>query len=146
MVFIDTTRPDRELRPGWDLWEVTSFTSGKSRKGDAMFTVKLARVSDLNEQIQDTIMLEGLGWGLGKQKLGAFLPPGFKGDVDPIGFTGRRVWVETGIETYKDKNGADRQSLKPVPSGKHAGYQQENDPPPGMTAPAPAAEDPFSVF
>jgi hypothetical protein len=143
MVHIDMTQPDREMRPGVDLWEIVKCNPDRSSKGDPMLKIELARVSDPSDRVSDNIMLAGKGWGIGKAKLGALLDPGFNGDLDPLDFVERRLWVETGVEDYVSKAGKPGQALRVLIAGlKHAGYQRENDPPPGHSAPPPVADAP----
>lgn len=137
MVHIDTTQPDRTLVPGTDLWAIKSCEEGKSSKGDAMLTLKLARVSNPGDHIYDTIMLAGAGWPVGKRKLGALLPAGFKGEFDVLELIGRRLWLSTGIESYQ---GRDRLRVL-IADLKFAGMQPEGMVPPGCALPAePEAE------
>ena len=77
------------------------------------------------------VMLAGGGWGIGKRKLAALLEPGFSGELDPLDLVGKRLWVSTGIETYEGK---DRLKVM-IDELKHAGYQREDDVPPGCVAP-----------
>ena len=136
MVYVDTTQPDRELRPGVDLWRVIACEEKTSRSGDAMLNLKLAREEDQGDHVYDVVMLEGKGRGIGIQKLRAFLPDGFKGELDPVSLIGARVWADMSIEEYQGK-----QSLKVDIGGlKHAGYQRADDPPDGRDAP-PKDED-----
>lgn len=101
-----------------------------------MLALKLSRVSEPSDCMYDNIMLEGGGWPIGKQKLAAFLDPGFKGDLDPISLVGVRVWAETGINEHKGK-----QRLAVIIEGlKHGGYQRAEDPPPGKSVPEPVVE------
>lgn len=133
MVNIDMNAPDRDMNPGVDLWRIESCVTARSSKGDAMLKLELARVSDPDSRIKDNIMLAGNGWGIGKQKLGAFVAGDFSGDFDPLDLVGKRVWVETIIKdwTYDGKSG---QRLEVDINGlKHGGYQVE----------PPKGKDPF---
>ncbi len=132
MVHIDTTKPDRVLNPGTDLWEVIEAKEGKSSKGDAMLKLKLARVSDPQDHLFENIMLAGAGWGIGKKKLGALVPAGFKGDLDPLDLIGRRLWVSTGVETFE---GQDRLRVM-INDLKYAGLQPAEMVPEGCSLPA----------
>lgn len=139
MVQIDMNEPDRDLNPGIDLWSVIASSEERASSGNKMIKLKLARVSHPNEHLFDNIMLSGGGWPIGKGKLQALLPADFKGDLDPLDFIGRRLWVATGVETY---NGRD--SLKVmIDQLKHKGYQREDDVPPGCVVPEEHDEIPF---
>lgn len=138
MVHIDTTRPDRVLVPGIDLWEIKEAGSDKSSKGDAMLKLKLFRVSDPSDHIYDNVMLAGAGWPVGKKKLGALLPVGFNADVDPLLFIGRRLWVATGVEQYKG-----RDQLKVlIAELRCGGMQPAGEVPPGKALPVEPEADP----
>ena len=144
MVYIDTNKPDRELIPGVDLWEVIQCSHSRSQAGTDMLKLKFARVSNSSDHLFDNIMLDGGGWSIGKQKLAALVDPGFAGDIDPLDFVGRRLWLETGVQEYTKKDGGKGQSLKVLIEGlKHAGYQREDDPPPGKSVPAKTDAEEF---
>jgi len=129
MVHIDLNAPDPRLTPGVDLWEIRECNRKDSRGGTPMLALKLARVSDPTQHMYDNIMLAGGGWGIGKRKLGAFLPADFAGEFDPLDLIGTQVWVETEIQTYEGK---DRLAVN-VNGLKHGGYQRADDPPAGKT-------------
>ena len=131
-------KPDRERKPGIDLWEVMQAEETKSRAGDAMFKMKYKRVSDPSAHIYDNVMLAGGGWGIGKQKLAALgVANDFKGEIDPLDFVGKRVWISTGVSTWEGKD-----NLKPITEGlKMAGYQPEEMVPEGHTLPEPPKAD-----
>lgn len=134
MVNVDMTQPDRKLVPGIDLWEIKEAADEKSSKGDGMLSLKLFRVSNPSDHIYDNIMLAGAGWPVGKKKLGALLPPNYKGNLDPLGLIGVRLWVSTGVEAYK---GQDRLRVL-IADLKFAGLQPAADVPPGCALPAEA--------
>lgn len=110
MADIDTDKPaeqsDRKpLAAGIDLWQIKTAKESKSEKSGAnMFTVELNRVSMLAQKypdrVTDYIMLEGGGWGIGKEKLMAVLGGPFKGKLDALDLVNKRVWLSTGIEKY----------------------------------------------
>lgn len=135
MVQIDMNKPDRDLTPGVALWVVKECSAGTSRKGDRMLKLKLARVEDETSHMYDNAMLEGGGWGIGKKKLGAFVPADFAGDFDPQSIVGERFWVCTTIRTYegKDSLSVDHETLR------HGGYQRADEVPPGCKLPEPGA-------
>lgn len=139
MVHVDMNQPGADLRPGIDLWVVREATSKESRRGDAMINLRLARVRGGTGTLYDNIMLEGNGWGIGKSKLGAFLPPDFSGDLDPLDFVGRRLWAETVVKTGErgDKLEVNIKGLK------HGGYQPAEDVPPGESLPDDDGDTPF---
>lgn len=139
MVHIDTTQPDRVLVPGVDLWEIKEAREDKSTKGDPMLSLKLFRVSNPADHIYDTIMLAGAGWPVGKKKLGALVPAGFNGDLDPLDLIGRRLWASTGIETYQ---GRDRLRVL-IGDLKFAGLQPAEMVPPGCALPDGGDPVPF---
>jgi len=143
MVHIDMTKTGRDLSPGTDLWRVDQCAYRTSRKGDGMLEVKLQRVSNDADSILDWIMLEGGGWDIGKSKLIAFgVGSDYKGDLDPLSFVGRRLWVATTINSYQDKDGNPRESLRvDINELAHSGYQAEDDVPTGCTPPAAAPDD-----
>lgn len=133
MVYIDTTRPGRELSPGIDLWAIRECVAKRSRKGDNMLAIKFERVSDSGDHLYENVMLEGAGWEIGKEKLAALLEPGFKGDLDPLALIGRRLWVSTTVREYEGKSSL---SVN-IDELRHKGLQREEDVPPGCTPPPP---------
>lgn len=137
MVNVDMNRPDRDLNPGVDLWEVMKSEATNSRAGDAMIRLKLFRVSDPAAHLFDNIMLAGGGWGIGKSKLVALgVSENFRGDLDPLDFVGRRVWVSTGVDSYEGKD-----RLKVMIDGlRYSGYQPADQVPPGCVAPEPESD------
>lgn len=157
MADIDTDKPveqsdRRKLVPGIDLWQIVTAQETKSEKsGAAMFKIALNRVSSMRQkypdQVIDYIMLEGGGWGIGKEKLMAVLGGPFKGKLDALDLVNRRVWISTGTETYKTvdkKTGemVEREKLKvlvtdPKQSNGFAwcGIQHEKNVPAGCALP-----------
>ena len=142
MVHIDMNKPDRELTPAVDLWEIVECVATRSAKGDEMLSVKFARVENTSDHMYDNVMLEGNGWGIGKQKLAALVGPTFAGDLDPLSLVGQRYWVETAVREYQGKSSlsVNIEGLKP------AGLQRADDPPPGKTAPQPVPEHDDTPF
>ncbi len=142
MVHIDLNKPDRELKPGVDLWEIMKASVEKSRNGDDMIKLKMFRVRSPEDHLYDNIMLAGGGWGIGKKKLGALLKEGFNAELDPLDLIGKNIWVSLGIEAYKGK---DRLKVL-IDELKFAGFQPEDQVPAGCKAPEPtpsADEVPF---
>lgn len=92
---------DLGVRPGIDLWRVAFAKEGPSAKGNNQFTLTLERCSDRNDQMKAWIPLQGNARFTGKKQLSAFLPAGFKGDVEAEDLIGTKVWVETVAETFK---------------------------------------------
>ena len=141
MVHIDMNKAGREMNPGIDLWEIQKVELKTSRKGDQMLGVQFFRVSNTDDVVFDNIMLGGAGWGLGKSKLAALVPAGFAGDLDPLDLHGKRLWLSTGVESYKNKEGKTRERLSvQIDDLKCAGYQPEDDVPEGCEAP-PTGDD-----
>ena len=163
MVYIDTDKPAdsyerRPMRPGIDLWDIVKCEQAHSQKSGAqMLKLELVRTSQANDKSQDRIyeivMLEGPGWAIGKEKLVAMLGGAFKGDFDPLELVGRRVWLNTVVETYKGvdkKTGevVDREKLKvfvadPKSAADFAwcGIQNEKNVPAGCSL--PGTDTPF---
>ena len=135
MVFIDLSKPDEALKPGIDLWSILGCEEAKSRGGDQMLKIKFSRDSDPSCHLYDIIMLEGAGWGIGKQKLAALLGKGFSGELDTIDLLQKRIWVNVVVDTYDSK---DRLKVG-IEELAFAGYQPESQVPPGKTAPEPVA-------
>ena len=140
MVRIDLNKADASLIAGIDAWEVIDCEVRYSKAGDQMLGMKFARISDRGDYMFDILMLEGPGWGLGKQKLAALLGDGFDGDIEVDEFRGKQVWIAAKVEEYNGKS-----SLKPDIRGslKNAGMQAIEDVPPGCEAPEPPTEAPF---
>lgn len=134
---LDMTRPDRDLTPGVDLWQVHDAKEATSKKGSSMIETEFARVSDPSEKIKDYILVSGDGWSMGKRKLTALgVPPTHTGTFNPSSLIERRVWLATTVTEYQGKS----KLQVDINELKFAGYQPENDPPAGKTAPAPVAE------
>lgn len=126
MVYVDL---DSQFTPGIDLWEVVEsrYTRGKDGTGEPRFALKFQRVSNRADELFDNLMMGGAGKRIGAAKLAVFVGEHFKGEVDPISFVGRRVWIETTIEQY---NGEPQLKVN-IGGLKHKGYQREEDVPPG---------------
>ena len=133
MVYVDMTKQSgRTLTPGIDLWEVMSIEAGTSSAGDPKLEPKFRRVSNHADHMYDTIMLDGPGWDIGRPKMDALgVPETHKGDLDELGLIGKRVWIYTGVDTYKGKD-----KLKPlIEELTHKGYQPLADVPVGCVMP-----------
>lgn len=142
MIDIDMNRPDRDLSPGIDLWEVAKAEATTSAGQVPMLSVAFFRCSDPGQRMYDNVMLAGNGWGIGKSKLVALgVAADFKGKLDPLDFVGRRVWLSTGVDVYQGKA-----RLKVLIADlKHSGYQPADMVPEGCTAPAVASDDADSL-
>lgn len=139
MVYIDTQKADSSLTPSTEAWEVLDCNERFSQGGDQMLSLKFCKLSDPREHLFDMIMLEGRGWGIGKQKLVALLGEGFQGELSSTDLIHTRLWIATKVEEFNGKS-----SLKPdIKRLKNAGYQAIEDVPPGCVAPEPPAPDPF---
>lgn len=145
MVEIDMNKePTDSMLTGIHLWEVKGCKSERSSKGDPMLTVTLRTFNQENEyELVDRIMLAGNGWALGKPKLIALgMEPTFKGDLDPLDFIGRKVWLATHVEEREAlaTRGANagkmmtfRNMRVDVSQLTHKGYQPEALVPQGAT-------------
>lgn len=132
MAHIDMNRPDESCKPGVDLWKIVECTEKYARSsGNKMLALKMHRASGEPGTVYDNIMLEGGGWGIGKAKLAALLPADFNDELDPLSFVGRKLWVETSVEST---SGKDRLRVN-IAGLKHNGFQAEEDVPPGHVAP-----------
>jgi len=128
---------------GVHLWEVLKCEEAESRNKDPMFKVEASRVTG-DGRFYDTIMLAGPGWGIGKAKLKALgVEDDFEGELDPLDLIGKHFWCSTGLETYTNKEGKQRQKLKAlIDELEHCGYQHVSNVPPGCEAPT-RADTPF---
>lgn len=142
-----TREPESGLLLGTYLWEVCGAKVERSSKtGEYMLVLKLKCGE---HELTDRAMLGGGGWGIGRKKLIALgLKPDFKGNLDPVEFIGRRVWVATvkgewqGIDK---KTGAPRTFTKmevDINQLDLAGYQAEQNVPAGATLPETAGMGP----
>lgn len=132
MVHIDMNKPDASLLAGVDLWQIMTCTATVSGSGDQMLKLKFQRVSDPKAHLYDNVMLEGRGWGIGRQKCGALLSPDFSGDLDPLDLVGAQLWVETKVEEYQGK----KRLAVDIKGLKHGGFQRREDVPKGKELPA----------
>lgn len=147
MVRIDTDKPADQparapLTPGVDLWQVAKAEETTSAKSGAqMLKLEMHRVSTLTQKypdrVFDNVMLEGGGWGIGKEKLMALLGGPFKGDLDVLDLLNKRVWLSTGIETYDGKDRLKVLVSDPKASNGFAwcGIQHEKNVPAGHALP-----------
>lgn len=143
MIDIDLEAPNPSLEAGVDIWQVDEAKSDKSkRSGDPMIVLKLSRVRRSSDKIVDRIMLAGGGYDMGKQKLAAFLAPGYKGKLNLADLRNVRVYANTVVTSFE---GRSKLEVKPANGLPNAGYLQwsEGGPvPPGYTAPS-VDETPF---
>ena len=127
---------------GVNLWEVRACRSDRSQAGDPKLVVEFAAVG-VDIKLTDHIMLGGKGWGIGKEHLIALgVAPGFSGNLDPLDFIGRKVWLATHVEerealATKGPNAGKMQTFRnlrvDINQLGHKGYQAEADVPPGAT-------------
>lgn len=136
IIEVDLTAPNPSLEPGVDLWQVDEAKSDKSKRtGDPMIVLKLSRVRRSTDKVTDRIMLAGGGYDMGQQKLGAFVPPGFKGKLNLVDLRNARVYANTEVTSFE---GRSKLEVKPRDGLPHAGYAPfiEGGPvPPGYVAP-----------
>ena len=128
MAHIDMTRPDREFKPGIDIWVVKTADEKQSSNGNNMFSIRFVRESDPSDSLFDNIMLESRGWPIGKRRLQALgVAPDHSGELHANALVGKRVFLATHVTNYRgeDRLQVDRDGLT------HAGYQPISNPPDG---------------
>lgn len=138
MVDLNMNRPAAgRCEPGVHLAYVETAEVKHSSNGDWAIVVTLKRSDDGAQITRDWIMLEGPGWGMGKEKLTALgVPRNFEGDFDAGSLAGKRVWVAVETREYTKKDGTIGQGLSvDIKQLKYNGYQPMDDPPPGCTVP-----------
>ena len=95
------------LEPGRYHVEVTNALEKRSQAGDLMWRLTLQDLSSRNT-VDDVVMLEGAGKGMGIGKLSAL---GITREMLPVEahqLVGRRVFVTVKHETYQDRSGNDK--------------------------------------
>lgn len=157
MVEIDMNKEPTDGMPvGINLWEVRRCQADKSQSGDQKLVIEFASIGTQDPvKLIDHLMLAGRGWGLGKEHLIALgVPAGFTGNLDPLDFIGRKVWLATHVEERPGIATKGPNAGKPITyrnlkvdinALKHKGYQAEADVPAGVTVPgmAPDEASPF---
>ena len=136
--------PESGLLVGINLWEVRDCKPDRSQAGDPKLAFKF-KCGEV--ELQDSAMLVGKGWFYGRKKLIALgLAEDFVGNFDPLDFMNRRVWIATIKREWEytdPKTGQTKRGVGIQVDGsqlKFAGYQPENDVPPGANVPGAATE------
>lgn len=147
MVTVDMTHDPRP-KPGIHLATVKHAQLKLSRNGENMIAIELVDHRGVY-LCMDHIMLEGGGWGIGRDKLtGLGIPDDFSGDLDPLNLRGIKVWIALAERSYTDRQSGEKKSALGVDREqlKLSGYQKEKDVPEGCEVPkdeAPEEETPF---
>lgn len=135
---IDLNAPDPSLEAGVDVWQVDAVKKDVSKSSGApMLVMTLSRVRRSTDKIIDRIMLAGNGYDMGRQKLAAFLAPGYKGQLRPSDLVNVRVWANTEVSEYQ---GRSKLEVKPKDGFPNAGYlpwDKDGPVPPGGVQPEP---------
>jgi hypothetical protein len=141
MVEIDMNRePESNLLLGTNLWQVAACKQERSKSSnEPMLRIKFKCGAN---ELNDVAMLGGKGWGIGKAKLIALgLSPTFSGNLEPLDFVGRNVWIATVLGSFEgvDKKTGNRKTFQKLEVDigqlEHAGYQAADKVPAGAVKP-----------
>jgi hypothetical protein len=122
------------LIQGINLWTVRSAKIELSKSsGDPMLKLELFYN---DAKLYDMAMLAGRGWPIGRRKLLALgMPADFQGELDPLDFVGKRVWIATVLENYTNGDKSGTRMKVDIQQLSYSGYQPESMRPAGAVHP-----------
>jgi hypothetical protein len=149
MVHVNMSKePESRVVTGINLWEVRDAKLERAASGARgwmlSYTLKFR-----DAELKDRAQLEGNGWYFGRPKLLAMgLPLAFDGDIDPLDFIGKKVWLATiGKKDISTKTGKPTEYTIVDETQLDRGYQHADRVPDGATVAAaglgPDEPEPF---